>query len=93
MIMNTASLALIGMWEAILIMVVLLVFFGAKKLPEMAKGLGQGIREFKKASSEITNDLSRAMEEEPAKPAPKAVPAPENTTPATPSAPAGQPKP
>ncbi len=82
MIMNTASLAFIGMWEAILIMAVLLIFFGAKKLPEMAKGLGQGIREFKKASNEITNDLTRAIDEEPVKPVAKAVPAPEHTTPA-----------
>ena len=92
MIMNTASLAFIGMWEAILIMAVLLIFFGAKKLPEMAKGLGQGIREFKKASNEITNDLNRAIEEEPVKPVAKAVPAPEHTTPAASSATPSDPK-
>ncbi len=90
MIMNTASLAFIGMWEAILIMAVLLIFFGAKKLPEMAKGLGQGIREFKKASNEITNDLTRAIDEEPVKPVAKAVPAPEHTAPSIGS---DQPKP
>ena len=92
MIMNTASLAFIGMWEAILIMAVLLIFFGAKKLPEMAKGLGQGIREFKKASNEITNDLTRAIDEEPVKPVAKAVPAPEHTTPAASSATPTEPK-
>ncbi len=92
MIMNTASLAFIGMWEAILIMAVLLIFFGAKKLPEMAKGLGQGIREFKKASNEITNDLTRAIDEDPVKPVAKAVPAPEHTTPAASSATPTEPK-
>ena len=36
---------------------VILLLFGAKRLPELAKGLGQGIKEFKKASSEITEDI------------------------------------
>ena len=62
------SFAFIGMWEAILIMTALLVFFGAKKLPEMAKGLGQGIREFKKASREVTEDLQRSIDEDPEPP-------------------------
>ncbi len=40
--------------EAFLILAVLLILFGAKKLPELAKGMGQGIKEFRKASKEIT---------------------------------------
>ena len=40
----------LGPWEIILILAVVLVLFGAKKLPELAKGMGQGIKEFKKAS-------------------------------------------
>lgn len=69
--------------EALLIMVVLLVFFGAKKLPELAKGLGQGIKEFKKATNEVTQDLHRAMDdnEPPRPPAPKQIP-PARTEPA-----------
>ena len=39
-----------GGWEVILILAVVMVLFGARKLPELAKGLGQGIKEFKKAS-------------------------------------------
>lgn len=66
--------------EALLIMVVMLVFFGAKKLPELAKGLGTGIREFKKATSEVTQDLNRAIEEPPAPPA-ASRPAPKETQP------------
>lgn len=54
----------IGPWEVILILVVVLVLFGAKKLPELAKGLGQGIKEFKKASKEVQDDLHRALEED-----------------------------
>jgi len=42
----------IGMPELILIFLVVLLLFGAKKLPELAQGLGKGIREFKKAMRE-----------------------------------------
>ncbi len=50
----------LGGWEVLLILAVVLILFGAKKLPELAKGLGQGIREFKKASNEVTSELQRA---------------------------------
>ena len=62
--MNTLLAFGIGPWEVILILVVVLVLFGAKKLPELAKGLGQGIKEFKKASKEVQDDLHRALEED-----------------------------
>lgn len=41
-----------GPQELIVILIIVLVLFGAKKLPELARGLGQGIREFKKAASD-----------------------------------------
>lgn len=60
--MNSPVLFLgdIGGSELILIMVVILIFFGANKIPELARGLGKGIREFKDASSEIRNEFERA---------------------------------
>lgn len=42
----------LGGWEFVLILGVIMILFGAKKLPELARGLGQGIKEFKKASAE-----------------------------------------
>ena len=48
--MNVMFAAMLGGWEIVLILAVVLILFGAKKLPELAKGLGQGIKEFKKAS-------------------------------------------
>lgn len=39
-----------GGWEVVLILAVVLLLFGARKLPELAKGLGKGIREFKDAT-------------------------------------------
>ena len=58
--MNTTLAAFLGGWEIILILAVVLILFGAKKLPDLAKGLGQGIREFKKASNEVTQEIQRA---------------------------------
>ena len=61
----------IGGPELMMIMFVILLLFGANKLPELAKGLGKSVREFKKAASGVEEEVRRAMAEEPAKPAPK----------------------
>ncbi|MBA7524805.1 Sec-independent protein translocase protein TatA [subsurface metagenome] len=44
--------------EIFIILVVVLVLFGAKKIPEIAKGLGKGMREFRKATDDIKKELS-----------------------------------
>lgn len=49
--MENHLFAMIGMWEAIGILAIVILFFGAKKLPQLAQGMGQGIREFRKAAS------------------------------------------
>src|SRR6185369_11597987 len=63
--MNIMFAGFFGGWEIVLILAVVLILFGAKKLPELAKGLGQGIKEFKKATSEVSNEINRAMEDDP----------------------------
>jgi sec-independent protein translocase protein TatA len=63
----------LGGGEVFLILAVVLVLFGAKKVPELMGGLGKGIKEFKKATREVTDELQSAMEEPP--PAPKKIPA------------------
>lgn len=55
----------LGTSEIILIALVILVLFGAKKIPEMMQGLGKGIREFKKASKDIEEDLTKPTEDKP----------------------------
>ena len=55
----------LGGGEIILILALVLILFGAKKLPELAKGLGTGIKEFKKATREVTDEVSNAMDETP----------------------------
>jgi sec-independent protein translocase protein TatA len=47
----------LGGWEILLIMLVILIFFGAKRIPELARGLGKGIREFKDATTEIKDNI------------------------------------
>ena len=49
--------------EIILILAVLLIFFGAKRIPELAKGLGKGIREFKNATSEIKEEIEDGVKD------------------------------
>jgi sec-independent protein translocase protein TatA len=56
----------LGGGEIILILAGVLLLFGGKKLPELAKGLGQGIREFKKATKAVTDEVQNAAEEKPA---------------------------
>jgi sec-independent protein translocase protein TatA len=48
----------IGGGEILIILLVFLIFFGAKKIPELAQGLGKGIREFKKAVKDVQDDIS-----------------------------------
>lgn len=54
---------MLGGWEIILILAVVLILFGAKKLPELAKGLGSGIKEFKKATREVTDEIQNAADD------------------------------
>ncbi len=69
--MNTLSnltLAVFGLGtpEMLLIFAIVILLFGAKKLPELAKGLGKSMREFKKASNETDDDEANASEKKPA---------------------------
>ncbi len=63
-----------GPTELIIIFAIILLIFGANKLPEMARGLGKGLREFKKASDELQSevtDISADSEKEKSKTADK----------------------
>ncbi|RIJ43141.1 Sec-independent protein translocase subunit TatA/TatB [Pontibacter oryzae] len=54
----------LGGTEVILILFAILLLFGAKRIPELAKGLGRGIREFKDATKEIKNDIESSVKDE-----------------------------
>ena len=79
--MNIMFAAFFGGWEIVLILGVVLILFGAKKLPELAKGLGQGIKEFKKATRDVTEEISTAMDETPPSQPPKRLPPPQEPQP------------
>ena len=61
----TFQFAFLGTTEIIVICVLVLILFGAKKVPELMKGVGTGIKEFKKASRDVQDEMHRSMEEEP----------------------------
>ncbi|MCH8927160.1 MAG: twin-arginine translocase TatA/TatE family subunit [Candidatus Marinimicrobia bacterium] len=48
-----------GGWEWIIIFLVILLLFGAKRLPELARGLGKGIMEFRKAAKEVSQEIKQ----------------------------------
>ena len=53
----------LGPWEIGLIILVIIILFGGKKLPELARGLGLGLREFKKAKQEIKDEVKNVADE------------------------------
>ena len=57
----------IGTIEILIILFIVLLLFGAKRLPELAKGLGKGINEFKKASNDIKEEVAKVTQEDSAK--------------------------
>tara|TARA_B100000686_G_C15862928_1_gene512802 strand:- start:193 stop:381 length:189 start_codon:yes stop_codon:yes gene_type:complete len=52
----------IGTFEILIILFIILLLFGAKKLPELARGLGKGIKEFKKASNDIKEEVQKVTD-------------------------------
>ncbi|MEX2529775.1 MAG: twin-arginine translocase TatA/TatE family subunit [Gemmatimonadota bacterium] len=59
-----------GMWEIVLIFLVILLLFGAKRLPEIGSSLGKGIREFKGSLREIEGELKLSDENDRSRPKP-----------------------
>ena len=53
----------LGPWEIVLIILFVIILFGGKKLPELARGLGLGLREFKKAKQEIKDEVKNVADE------------------------------
>ncbi len=65
-----------GGGEIIVVLLVVLLFFGSKKIPELARGLGRGMREFKDATSGVQREIEESMRDNP-KPKAKPTPTPE----------------
>ncbi len=56
--MNVQLAGMIGAQEIILILLVVLIFFGGKKIPELMRGMGKGVKEYKNAVNGLENELS-----------------------------------
>ncbi len=54
----------LGIWELLIILVVVLLIFGPRRLPEMAKGIGQSVREFRKGIRDIKGDIETEINKE-----------------------------
>jgi sec-independent protein translocase protein TatA len=61
--MNVILAAWLGGMEWVIVILAVLLLFGAKKIPELAKGLGTGIREFKKATREVADEIKNTTDE------------------------------
>ncbi len=64
------ALSMPGWPESLFILVLVLLLFGAKKLPELARGLGQSLNEFKKARDEFESEIHKSAAQVEVKPAP-----------------------
>ena len=62
--MQTIILWVPGWGEMLIIALFILIFFGAKKIPEIARGMGKGIREFKDATKEVKKEINDGMSDE-----------------------------
>ena len=63
--MNIMLASWFGGPQDILILAIVIILFGAKKIPELARGVGLGIKEFKKASKEVADEINHASTETP----------------------------
>ena len=54
---------MLGTWEIVIIVLVILLLFGGKKLPELARGLGKGLREFKNAKRDIEKEVNNTVDD------------------------------
>jgi sec-independent protein translocase protein TatA len=61
--MNAMFASFLGGWEWVIVIMAVLLLFGAKKIPELAKGLGTGIKEFKKATREVTDEIQNSADD------------------------------
>lgn len=86
----------IGPFEIILILIVALLVFGPRRLPEIGRSVGKGMREFRKASSELREEFERVGDvdlEEPPSPVPPAAPPPDSAPAEDPATEVAAPKP
>lgn len=73
--MNTMFAAFLGGWEWVIVVLAVLLLFGAKRIPELMRGMGTGIKEFKKATREVTDEIQNSGDDKSQPKSATAVPA------------------
>ena len=58
----------LGGWEWVIVVLAILLFFGSKRIPDLARSLGQSIQEFKKGAREVSDEIQNAASDNPASP-------------------------
>ena len=53
----------LGPWEIVLVALVIIILFGGKKIPELARGLVKGLREFRKTTKDLKDEVNSAAED------------------------------
>ena len=53
----------LGPWEIVLVVLVIIILFGGKKIPELARGLGKGLREFRETTKDLKDEVNSAAED------------------------------
>ncbi len=61
---NSVLLGFVGPWQIVIILLVVVLLFGGRKIPELMKGIGQGMKEFKKATKEDKEEETDTSEKE-----------------------------
>jgi sec-independent protein translocase protein TatA len=74
---RTTMLGGLSIWELLLIVLVILLLFGAKRLPELAQGLGKGIREFKRAMKDTGDEVKGSLNDQSPPSSPRVTPPPD----------------
>jgi len=53
----------LGPWEIVLVVLVIIILFGGKKIPELARGLGKALKEFRKTTKDLKDEVNSAAED------------------------------
>ena len=63
--MLTYPLGVIGFWQLAIIVLIVLLLFGGKKIPELMKGIGKGVKSFKEGMNEVEDQINKSDEDKP----------------------------
>ena len=67
--MKVMIAGILGGWEWVVVILAVLLLFGAKRIPDLARSLGQSIKEFKKGAREVSDEIQNSVDDKPQKPA------------------------